>query len=232
MFAFMSEAVSLRIRVLRGLALMGVALAAMLFVPAWTVAWWQAWLFLAVFAAAALAIALYFLKRDPALFERRLKVGPAGETARRQKIIQTLAGVALVAVFVVSGFDRQYGWSVLPAGVSLAGDLVVLLGLAVEFLVLRENSRAGAAVTFGLGQPVISTGPYRFVRHPLYAGALVMLLGVPLAAGSLWALLPVAILVALIVVRLIDEERLLTAALPGYADYCAHTRARLIPHVW
>jgi protein-S-isoprenylcysteine O-methyltransferase Ste14 len=232
MFALMNETASLRIRALSDLALFVVAIAAMLFVPAWTVAWWQAWLFLAVFTAAVLAITLYFLKVDPALIERRLQVGPAAEKERRQQVIQTLASVALVAVFVVSGFDRQYGWSHLPIGVSLAGDLVVLLGLAVIFLVFRENSHAAATIWVSHDQPVISTGPYRYVRHPMYAGSLIMFLGIPLAVGSLWALIPYVALAILIAVRLINEERLLTADLPGYADYCAHTRARLIPHVW
>lgn len=232
MFSAMNETAPLRTRALRGLGLFVVAIAAMLFVPAWTVLWWQAWLFLAVFAAAVLAITLHFLKTDPELIERRLKAGPAAEKERRQQIIQTLASVALVAMFLVSGFDRQYGWSHLPILMSLAGDVLVLLGLGVVFLVFRENSHAGGTVWVSHDQPVISTGPYHYVRHPMYAGSLVMFFGVPLAVGSLWALLPFAALVALIVVRLIEEERVLSAYLPGYADYCAHTRARLIPHVW
>ena len=228
----MDQNAPLRDRAFRGLALLIAAIAVMLFLPAWTLAWWQAWLFLVVFTAAVLAITLYFLERDPALIERRMKAGPAAETERNQQIIQTLASVAFAAVFVVSGLDRHFGWSHLHAAVSLAGDTLVLIGLFVVFLVFRENSYTAAAIAVGRDQPVISTGPYAYVRHPMYSGSLVMILGIPLALGSAWALLAFAALAALIVVRLLDEERFLVAGLPGYAAYRARTPARLIPHVW
>ncbi len=204
----------------------------MLFLPAWTVLWWQAWLFLAVFTGAVLAITLYFLERDPALIERRMNAGPAAESEVNQRIIQSFASIAFVAVFVVSGLDHHFGRSHLSSAVALAGDALVLIGLFVVFLVFRENSYTAATIEVGSGQTVVTTGPYALVRHPMYAGAIVMLLGVPLALGSAWALVPVAALARLILVRLIDEERVLIAGLPGYADYLAQTRFRLIPHVW
>lgn len=223
---------SLRDRALRGLALFMAGVAGMLFVPAWTLAWWQAWLFLVIFTVAVLAITLHFLKADPALIERRLTVGPVAEREPRQRRIQTLASIAFAGLFVVSGFDCQFGWSALPLGVVLAGDGLVLLGLFVVFLVFRENSHTAGIVTVDHDQTVIATGPYAYVRHPMYAGSLVMTLGIPLALGSLWALIAFAALAGLIVVRLLDEERVLVARLPGYAAYRARTPARLIPHVW
>ena len=108
----------------------------------------------------------------------------------------------------------------------------MLVGLFVVFLVFRENSYTAGTVEIVRDQTVISTGPYAHVRHPMYAGALVMLVGIPLALGSAWALVPFAALAGLIVVRLLDEERVLAAGLPGYAEYRVKTPARLIPHVW
>ncbi len=228
----MGETASLRRRSVRGLAFFIVAMAVMLFLPAWTLAWWQAWLFLIVFTAALLAITLYFLKRDPALIARRMNAGPAAESEPTQRIIQTLASVAFAAVFVVSGLDRHFAWSHLAAAVSLVGDILVLAGLFIVFLVFRVNSYTAGTIEIASGQTVVTTGPYALVRHPMYSGALVMMLGIPLALGSLSALVPFAALAGLIVVRLIDEERVLAAGLPGYADYRARTRFRLVPRVW
>ena len=228
----MDEIASLRGRAYLGLAFLVAAMAVLIFLPAWTLVWWQAWLFLLVFTAAVLATTLYFLKADPALIERRMKAGPAAETEPIQRIIQTFASLAFAAVFVLSGLDRHFGWSHLSVAVSLIGDVLVLVGLLAVFLVFRENSYTAGTVEIGRDQSVVTTGPYAWVRHPMYSGALVMMLGIPLALGSLWALLPFAALAGLIVVRLIDEERVLIAGLPGYADYRARTRFRLIPHVW
>lgn len=207
-------------------------MAALLFLPAWTLAWWRAWLFLIVFAAAVVAITRYFLAADPALIERRLKSGPGAERETSQRIIQTFASLAFAALFVVSGLDRHFGWSQLAPTEALIGNVLVLVGLFVVFLVFRENSYTAGTVEIVRDQTVISTGPYAHVRHPMYAGALVMLVGIPLALGSAWALVPFAALAGLIVVRLLDEERVLAAGLPGYAEYRVKTPARLIPHVW
>ena len=181
----MGETLSLRRRAYRGLGFFIAVMAVMLFLPAWTLLWWQAWLFLIVFTAAVLAITLYFLDRDPALIERRMNAGPGAESEHNQRIIQTFASVAFVAVFVVSGLDRHFGWSHLSTAVALAGDVLVLVGLFAVFLVFRENSYAAATIEVSSGQTVVTTGPYAHVRHPMYSGALVMMLGIPLALGSL-----------------------------------------------
>ena len=220
----MDETASLRTRAYRGLAFFIVAEAVLIFLPAWTLAWWQAWLFLLAFTVAVLAITLYFLERDPALIERRMKAGPGAETEPIQRLIQTLASLAFIALFVVSGLDRHFGWSHVPDAVAIIGDLLVLLGLWIVFLVFRENSYTAGTVEVSSGQTVIATGPYARVRHPMYSGSLVMLLGIPLALGSAWALVPFAAIAGLIVVRLIDEERVLVSGLPGYAEYRARTR--------
>jgi protein-S-isoprenylcysteine O-methyltransferase Ste14 len=209
-----------------------VALAVLLFLPAFTLTWWRAWLFLAVFGAGVAAITAYFLRADPALIERRMNAGPGGETEPTQRIVQLLAAVAFMAVFVVAGLDRNFGWTQLPGAVALLGDLMVAVGLWIVFRVFRENTYTAATVTVDAGQTVVTTGPYGWVRHPMYAGAIVMMVGVALALGSGLALLPVATMVVLMVVRLLDEERFLVVHLAGYDDYRRATRFRLVPGLW
>jgi protein-S-isoprenylcysteine O-methyltransferase Ste14 len=223
---------TLRARAWRGLGQFMLAMALMLFLPAWTLLWWQAWLFLCVFGGIVIWITMHFLATDPALIERRLSAGPAAEKEPVQKIIQGLASVALVAVVVVSSFDHRFGWSHVPLAVNLAGIVMVVVGLLIVFLVFRENSFTAAIVEVGSGQKVIATGPYSVARHPMYSGALVMVFGIPLALGSLWGLLPCLVMVGLIVARLLNEEQFLAANLTGYAEYRARIRARLVPAVW
>jgi protein-S-isoprenylcysteine O-methyltransferase Ste14 len=223
---------SLASRALPGLAQFLLVMAVLLFLPAWTLSWWQAWLFLIVFGAAVTVITLHFLKADPALIERRLKAGPGAEKEQSQRIIQLLASLAFVAMIVFPAIDHRLGWSHLAVGVVLAGDALVALGLLAIFLVFRENSYTSGVIEVGGGQTVVSTGLYRIVRHPMYAGALVMLVGMPLALGSAWGLLLWFPMAALMVIRLLDEERYLAANLAGYRDYQAKTRRRLIPGIF
>lgn len=223
---------ALDLKALAGLAHLVLVLALALFLPAWTVHYWQAWLFLGVFTAGVLTITIYLMKRDPALLERRVKAGPLAEHERLQKVLQSVAGLSFIAVFVVSALDRRFAWSSVPALVSLAGDVWVGLGLLLVFLVFKANSFASATIDAGDEQPVVSTGPYALVRHPMYAGSLLMLLGVPIALGSWWGLVAVMPLTAAIVVRLLHEERFLAEHLRGYAAYRHKVRHRLLPGVW
>jgi protein-S-isoprenylcysteine O-methyltransferase Ste14 len=209
-----------------------VALAAILFASAWSLTWWQGWLFWAVFAAGTGLITWYFLQHDPPLIERRLRAGPGAEQEKSQKIIQALAGILFFALIAVPGLDRRYGWSQLPAFLALVGDVMVGLGLLVILFVFRENSYASSVIEIGSGQKVVSTGPYRLVRHPMYAGALIMIFGIPLALGSAWGLLVALAMTAVIVWRLVEEERFLSDNLPGYATYCAQTPHRLMPRIY
>jgi protein-S-isoprenylcysteine O-methyltransferase Ste14 len=141
-------------------------------------------------------------------------------------------GVLLFATLIVSVLDHRYGWSRVPSSVAVAGDVLVVLGFAAIFVVFRENSFAASIIDVTEGQPVIDTGPYALVRHPMYAGALPMFAGSPLALGSYWGLLPAALLVGGMVWRLLDEERYLAESLPGYPAYMRKIRFRLVPGVW
>jgi protein-S-isoprenylcysteine O-methyltransferase Ste14 len=208
------------------------ALAALIFGSALSLRFWQGWLFWFVFLACSLTITLYFLRHDRALIERRLNAGPTAEREKTQKLILWFAVVAIVAAIVVPGLDHQLGWSAVPVPVVLAGDVLVILGYVICFLVFRANSFASAIVEVGPDQRVITTGPYALVRHPMYAGALLIFFGAPLALGSWWGLVPSVALTGVIVWRLLDEEKYLERNLPGYREYQQRVRWRLVPRLW
>jgi protein-S-isoprenylcysteine O-methyltransferase Ste14 len=185
-----------------------------------------------LFGACCLVLTLYFLRRDPSLVERRMNVGPVAERERKQKVIQSFAAVLVCALFVVSALDHRFGWPSLTWPVVLVGDAFVLLGFYAFFRTFRENSFASSIIEVGSDQRVIDTGPYAWVRHPMYAGALLLFFATPPALDSWWGFVPAALLAAVIVWRLLDEEAYLARNLPGYDDYRRKVRWRLVPGVW
>ena len=209
-----------------------VVMAALLFVPPWTFDWWQAWLFLVVYFGGSLALMLDLAKRDPALLERRMKGGPWAEERLEQKVIMTFASLGFFALLLIPAFDRRFGWSHLPVAAVLAGNVVMLLGGWGVWRVFCENSFTSARIELASDQRVISTGPYALVRHPMYTTALVMMLGIPIALGSLWGLLAFAAMMPALIWRIFDEEKFLAAELPGYSAYEERVRYRLIPGIW
>lgn len=215
-----------------GLTHLCVALALCLFLAAGTLRYWQAWLFLAVFFGASAAITVYLQRYDRALLQRRMKAGPRAERRRGQQVAQLVASLAFLAIFVAAGFEHRLRGAARPAWLAGVGDLAVLLGFGIVFLVFRENSYTSASIETATGQQVIATGPYAVVRHPMYAGALLMLLGTPAALASLWAYAAVGLIAAAIVWRLRDEEALLLRELAGYDRYRAQVRYRLVPFLW
>jgi len=203
-----------------------------LFVPVWSFHYWQAWVFLFIFVALSALITVYLWKKDPKLLERRLNAGPVAEKEKSQRLIQLFASIAFIAEILLPSLDRRFAWSEVPLTLVIAGEGFVALGFLMMFIVFKENPFTGATIDVAAGQKVISTGPYAVVRHPLYSGALVMLLGTPLALGSGWALLMFAPMTIVIVWRLLEEEKFLSANLQGYTEYCQKVRYRLIPFVW
>jgi protein-S-isoprenylcysteine O-methyltransferase Ste14 len=207
-------------------------MAAALFFAAWSLDYPQAWTFLAVFSASVLAITLYLVKNDPKLLKRRMHSGPSAEKETSQKLIQLFATIAFIAVLVFPAIDHRFGWSAAPLYAVAAGDVLVALGLLMIFFVFRENTFASGIIDVDPEQKVISTGPYRLVRHPMYLGALIMFLGIPLALGSWWGLFAIIPLTLVLVWRLLDEERFLSKRLPGYSEYRNKVRSRLVPFIW
>ena len=207
-------------------------LAGLMFIPAGTLRYWQGWLFLLVFVGSSVALGVYFTKHDPALIERRIHAGPFAEQEPAQKVIIALLFANLLLMIVIPALDDRWHWSAVPAWVSIMGEAAIAASFIVFFFVMKQNSYAAATVRVEAAQPVISTGLYGVVRHPMYSGALLMMIGMPPALGSYWGLLLVIPALAILLWRLLDEERHLTQQLPGYADYCLQIRYRLIPGLW
>jgi len=204
----------------------------LLFLPAGTIHYWQGWVYLSIFTGASLLTTLYLLKADPALLARRMSGGPTAEKRMTQKIIMAFTSGGFIALLVTPALDRRFGWSDVPLAVVIAGDLLVAIGFYFIFLVYRENTFTSATIELAENQTVISTGPYAIVRHPMYASALLYLLGTSLALGSYYGLLPAGAMIPFLIWRLFDEERFLAANLPGYSEYQQRVRHRLVPFFW
>src|ERR1700722_8629994 len=165
---------SLNTKAFGGLLGLLLTMAALLFLPAWTLDYWQAWAFLGVFGASAFAITLYLMKKDRKLLERRVYAGPTAEKERSQKVIQSITSLGFIAMIVVPACDHRFNWSPVPPLVSLVGDALIALGFLIIFIVYRENTFASATIELAPEQKVISTGPYALMRHPMYMGAFIM----------------------------------------------------------
>jgi protein-S-isoprenylcysteine O-methyltransferase Ste14 len=202
---------------------------ALLFLPAGTFDYWEAWVFIAVFIACNLPLTIWVAINDPQLLERRMRAGPAAEKEKSQKIIMTIALLAFAGEVLIPALDRRFGWSDVPTSVVILGNALIAISYVGFYFVFRENTYGAATIRVEENQRVISTGPYAVVRHPMYAAALVLMLGVPPALGSWWGLLGFALGVPALVWRILDEERLLKRDLPGYAEYTQRAPFRLIP---
>jgi len=223
---------NLYIRAFRASVFGVIAMAALLFIPAWTFNYWQAWAFMAVFVGSSSAITVYLARHDPKLLERRMSAGPTAEREKAQKIIASFAMLGFMALLAFPSLDHRFGWSRVSSYLSVIGDALVALGFLLEYFVIRENSYAASTIQVAEGQKVISTGPYALVRHPMYAGALPLLIGMPLALGSWWGLFGLILIVPALVWRLLDEEKFLHKKLLGYTEYTQKVRYRLIPNLW
>ena len=204
----------------------------MVFLPAGTVSYWQAWVFLAVVAISVQIPPIYLLRTNPAALQRRMRGGPAAESRVAQKVVIAGLYLSLAAMVVVSALDHRFGWSSVPPAICLVGDVLVAVGLGVVALVLIQNSYAASTVQVEAGQTVVSTGLYGLVRHPMYTGNVIMLVGIPLALGSYWGLVFVVPGLMVLAVRIRDEEKLLQEELTGYREYAQTVRHRLVPLMW
>lgn len=206
-----------------------VMLLALILLPAGTLAYWEAWAYLAVLFAPVTLVLAWLLRNDPALLERRMRMK---EKEAEQGLVIRLAWACLLLAILLPGLDHRLGWSRVPIAAVVVADILVLLGYALIFLVFRENSYASRIIEVEQGQRVVSTGPYAVVRHPMYVGVLIMYLCTPVALGSWWAVIPALPLVPVLVARIRNEEKVLAAELAGYAEYMRTTRYRLVPGVW
>ncbi|HUL98378.1 MAG TPA: isoprenylcysteine carboxylmethyltransferase family protein [Mycobacterium sp.] len=207
-------------------------LGVILFVPAGTLNYWQAWVFIAVFTVGTQGPGIYLLVKNPAALQRRMHAGPTAETRFAQKLAVTGLFATAIGAMVISALDYRWAWSAVPLWVVVAGDVLVAVGLTMSQVVVIQNSYAAANVTVEEGQELATTGLYGVVRHPMYVGVLIMSVGMPLALGSYWALLTLIPCTAVLAVRILDEERALEQQLAGYRDYMKDVRYRVVPYVW
>lgn len=219
-------------RAFGGMLFLALVLALALFLPAQSVHYRLAWIYLINFFVCTGAITIYLANKDMALLARRINAGPANEKQRTQKTIQSLAQVAFLAIFLVSAFDHRFSWSHVAVYFAVIGNIVVTAGFYLVFRVFKANTFTSGNIDVEKEQTVISSGPYAIVRHPMYSGALILLIGTPIALGSWYGLLSVIPIMAVIVCRLLDEEKFLSKNLPGYTNYCSKVRFRLMPGVF
>jgi len=206
-----------------------VVLGLVLFVPAGTLDYWEAWVYCAVLVIPFVFVATWLLNKDPELLARRIRLN---EKEPAQKRVIGVSRLVFLIAFLLPGLDHRFGWSDVPVAAVLAADALVFLGYVLVFLVFRENTYASRVVEVEQGQKVISTGPYALVRHPMYLGTGIMFLATPLALGSYWALPVFLMLPGVLVYRIRNEEEVLLRELNGYQEYMQKVRYRLIPFIW
>ena len=211
-------------------ALLGILfLVALVFIPAGTLRYWQAWLYFIVLFVPLLGLAMVLLIKDPQLLARRMDMR---ERRGSQKLAIALSGLVLLAVFLVPALDYRVGWSHVPPSLVIFADVIILLGYILWLLTVRVNRFAARVVEVQQNQVLVNTGPYAFVRHPMYLSIIMIFCATPIALGSYWGLIPAFLLPLALVIRIADEERLLRQELTGYQAYCGKVRFRLLPYIW
>jgi protein-S-isoprenylcysteine O-methyltransferase Ste14 len=204
----------------------------LLFWPAGTFDYWQAWVFIAVFFVATMVPSIRLAVKYPDALRRRMRSGPFAETRMVQKLVTVGMILMIVAVAVVSALDHRFGWSSVPTSVVIFGCVLVAVGLGISQIVIFQNNYAAATIAVEAEQKVVSTGLYGLVRHPMYVGALIMMIGTPLALDSYWGLVGVLPGVFIFAARINDEEKVLREELRGYDEYTEKVHYRLVPGVW
>src|SRR5262245_47525199 len=223
---------TLNARAWLSLAIVASVMCVLLLGTAGTMRYWQAWVYVAIFLWASVLTTLSLMKNDPALLARRMRGGPMFEKEGTQRIIMAFTSLGFIALLVVPALAHRFGWSAVPVWSVVLGDVSAATGFYRIFLGYRENTFTPATIEVAAGQRVIATGPYAVVRHPMYASGSLYILGTPLALGSYWGFLALAAMTPFLLWRLLDEERILTRDLPGYAGYRQRVRHRLVPMVW
>lgn len=221
----MKLAISALIKFTFGLALVG----ALLFLPAGSLAFFNAWLFIGLLFVPMLILGIVLLVKSPDLLKKRLD---AKEKQNAQKGVVAMSALLFLAGFIVAGLDFRFGWSHMPAWAVAIASAILLISYALYCEVMRENAYLSRTIEVQNGQKVVDTGLYGIVRHPMYAVTIWLFLAIPLVLGSLYALLCFLPYIPVIVVRILNEEKLLSAELDGYEEYKKRVKYRLLPLIW
>ena len=201
----------------------------LIFLPAGTVQYPYGWLFIGLLFVPMLMAGFVMLAKSPGFLKKRLD---AKEKQTTQKGVLAFSGLMFIAGFTVAGLDFRFGWSQMPTWVVVTASVLFLVSYALYAEVMRENAYLSRTIKVEEGQTVVDTGMYGVVRHPMYAVTILLFLMIPLVLGSWYALIAFAFYPAIIIVRLNDEEDLLTRELPGYAEYTQKVKYRIIPFIW
>ncbi|MDP4144856.1 MAG: isoprenylcysteine carboxylmethyltransferase family protein [Bacillota bacterium] len=202
-------------------------LGVVLFVPAGSINYWEAWIFWIGFSSITFFIAAYFTKKAPELLSRRMK-NKEKETSKKAPLLFKLYYIG----FILPGLDFRFHWSNVPAWIVIISNIIAFSGYIFIIFVFKENSFASTVIQIENEQHVITTGPYSIVRHPMYLGLIIISMFMPLALGSFWSVIPMLLIIPLTVYRIKGEEEVLSKGLKGYKEYCSKTRYRLIPFIW
>ena len=208
-----------------GLALV----AALLFLPAGSVGYFNGWLFIGLLFIPMLILGIFLLIKSPALLEKRIS---AKEKENTQRVVVAVSGVLFIAGFVVAGLDFRFGWSYVPLWVVYVSSAVLFISYALYAEVMRENAYLSRTIEVQENQKVVDTGLYGIVRHPMYAVTIWLFLSIPLVLGSWWSLVCFVPYIAVIAVRIVNEEKVLEANLEGYNEYKKRVKYRILPFVW
>lgn len=204
-----------------------IVLSLIFFLPAGTLRFWQAWIYLSIFSITTIFMVVYFSIKSPELLTRR-------SDFREQKTVQKIPSFLklFLLMYLIPGLDFRFNWSTVPVWLVIAANIIVCLGYVFIIIVFNENSYASSVIKLENKQSVISTGPYAVIRHPMYAGMLLMTLFTPPALGSYWAFIPCMLFVPWLYLRIRNEEATLLNGLPGYVEYCEKVQYRLFPFIW
>lgn len=211
------------------LTLSPITIGVLLFGTAGSLRYWNGWLFLGTVFVLAMVFTLYFYKKDPSLFKKRMKIHE--EQKEQRTYVKSMLALFLIT-FLVAGFDYRFGWSHVPMWLVAVSVVVMVFGYILIVIVMAQNTFASRVIEIQQNQRVIDTGLYSFIRHPMYLAATIMCTAWPLVLGSYYALIPIMLLPAVLVYRIKNEEVVLRAGLYGYREYAARVRYRLIPFVW
>jgi len=216
-------------RLLRIVIPLMLIMGAMVFIPAGTLDFWEGWVFFFSLFTPMFFVFVYMIRHERRLLEKRMNVN---EKREKQKFIQLFNTLLFVASMTTAGLDHRYGWSHVPFLLVIASDMTMLIGYYFFIKTMLHNKYASRVIEVRKGQKIIDTGPYAVVRHPMYAAGILMYMFIPVALGSFWAMIPLLLIPAMLIFRLLDEEKALIAGLKGYKRYMKKVKYRLFPGIW